>query len=307
MPKQLTHEQAIIRMKECHNDFYDYSDTLYVDAVSKMSVSCPLHGKFSVTFSNHTHKGKARGCPDCGRLSRYSKRTLTVESFLIAAHLVHGDTYDYSQIEYKNTETKVSIVCKAHGGFMQSPEKHKAGRGCPICAGKGNMNKLRFIESATSRHGLLYDYSLIEDEVFKGTGSKVPIICRYHGLFQQELSNHLQGQGCRKCAKFGFSVAKAGTLYVLVDNSRVKIGITNRDVSIRVKEINKPNGNYKLTETFNYVSGEICAKVETLMLRFMRENYENTKGDFSGVSESFENVNPSVIINKIKEINGQHG
>jgi hypothetical protein len=38
---------------------------------------------------------------------------IVIESF----RKVHGDTYDYSIVEYKNTHTKVKIICKEHGVF----------------------------------------------------------------------------------------------------------------------------------------------------------------------------------------------
>ena len=64
-----------------------------------------------------------------------SKR-LNKESFIERANGVHGNIYDYSKVEYVNTKTKVVIVCPEHGDFLQSPEKHMAGQGCPLCSSK---------------------------------------------------------------------------------------------------------------------------------------------------------------------------
>lgn len=47
---------------------------------------------------------------------------------------VHGDLYDYSLVEYKNSKEKVIIICREHGEFLQSPGKHIHGKnGCPSC------------------------------------------------------------------------------------------------------------------------------------------------------------------------------
>tara|TARA_R110002073_G_scaffold144403_2_gene296502 strand:- start:5724 stop:6296 length:573 start_codon:yes stop_codon:yes gene_type:complete len=46
---------------------------------------------------------------------------------------VHGGKYDYSKIAYKNSSTKVEIVCKIHGSFTQKPSNHISGQGCPTC------------------------------------------------------------------------------------------------------------------------------------------------------------------------------
>jgi hypothetical protein len=47
---------------------------------------------------------------------------------------VHGNLYDYSDVEYVRSKTKVKINCKKHGCFYQIPKEHLKGSGCPICA-----------------------------------------------------------------------------------------------------------------------------------------------------------------------------
>lgn len=56
------------------------------------------------------------------------------EEFIIKAKKVHGDKYDYSQVTYVKNSLKVNIICKEHGVFMQTPQCHIKGSGCPICA-----------------------------------------------------------------------------------------------------------------------------------------------------------------------------
>lgn len=47
---------------------------------------------------------------------------------------VHGDEFDYSQVEYINHITKVTIICKQHGPFEQQPRLHLRGStGCKTC------------------------------------------------------------------------------------------------------------------------------------------------------------------------------
>ena len=47
------------------------------------------------------------------------------------------DIYDYSEVEYINNHTKVKIICRKHGIFLQAPDSHMCGRGCPSCAKSG--------------------------------------------------------------------------------------------------------------------------------------------------------------------------
>lgn len=59
------------------------------------------------------------------RNKRNKIRYDNVNVFLVKAKEVHGDTYDYSLVkEVKNISLKLPIICKVHGVFHQSPEKH---------------------------------------------------------------------------------------------------------------------------------------------------------------------------------------
>ena len=41
----------------------------------------------------------------------------TTEEFIKEAKQIHGDTYDYSKVDYKNNSEKVCIICPKHGEF----------------------------------------------------------------------------------------------------------------------------------------------------------------------------------------------
>lgn len=55
------------------------------------------------------------------------------DTFINKARKVHGDEYDYSNVEYINAHTKVDILCPEHGEFWQTPNKHLSGQGCSRC------------------------------------------------------------------------------------------------------------------------------------------------------------------------------
>ena len=61
---------------------------------------------------------------------------LTKEKFVEKANKVHGDKYNYSKVEYINSQTKVCIICPIHGEFWQTPNAHLNGSGCKKCANK---------------------------------------------------------------------------------------------------------------------------------------------------------------------------
>lgn len=110
---------------------------------------------------------------------------------------VHGDKYDYSLVNYRNSNTKVEIICRKHGMFKQTPSSHLSGRGCPLCYGTPRKDKNDFLNNCKIVHNNKYDYSLVD---YKGAHYKIKIICPIHGEFEQVARSHLRGNGCPKCA-----------------------------------------------------------------------------------------------------------
>ena len=51
-------------------------------------------------------------------------KKLTTEEFIAKARAIHGSKYDYSKVNYKNTRTKVCIICPEHGEFWMKPNDH---------------------------------------------------------------------------------------------------------------------------------------------------------------------------------------
>lgn len=70
-------------------------------------------------------------------------KNLTTQEFIEKAKAVHSDTYNYDFVDYINTKSKVVIVCKVHGNFLQSPNKHLSGRICKYCNSILSQEKFR--------------------------------------------------------------------------------------------------------------------------------------------------------------------
>lgn len=62
-------------------------------------------------------------------------KRLTAEIFKERSYKIHGDRYDYSEVEYVSLNSKVKIICKEHGSWWQLPSNHLAGKGCSYCSG----------------------------------------------------------------------------------------------------------------------------------------------------------------------------
>lgn len=68
--KKLTTEKFIAKSKEQHNERYIYNNTIYVDAHTKVVITCREHGDFEQLPYSH-YKG-GQGCPVCG--VKYGKK-----------------------------------------------------------------------------------------------------------------------------------------------------------------------------------------------------------------------------------------
>lgn len=129
------------------------------------------------------------------------KKLITTDFITKAKHF-HGDRYSYSKVDYKNSRTKVCIICKVHGDFWQKPNCHLRPRGCPKCAyitrASSTRNKIKnILDKCNIVHNFKYDYSKV---IYKNNKTKVCIICPKHGIFWQNIINHLFSKaGCPKC------------------------------------------------------------------------------------------------------------
>lgn len=191
------------KSNKVHNNFYDYSKVEYVNSTTKVCIICPIHGEFWQTPQAHARGNK---CPKCANIKRGDTFRSSSDDFIKKAIEIHGDQYDYSKVEYKNSNEKVCIICKEHGEFWMTPMNHLLGQGCPKCSDRG-LNTEEIIEMFKKKHGDKYDYSKVE---YVRMHDKVCIICPIHGEFWQTPSKHLLGQGCPKCGKI--KMAESNTM-----------------------------------------------------------------------------------------------
>lgn len=126
------------------------------------------------------------------------RNKITTEYFISRAKEVHGDKFDYSNSVFINSQTPIEIYCKQHDGvFHQAAGNHLKGAGCAQCAGRKKITVEDFTERSKKRHGDMYDYSLIDE--ISSANSKVKIICKKHGVFEQNAYTHMNRCGCSRC------------------------------------------------------------------------------------------------------------
>ena len=131
-------------------------------------------------------------------------KVTNTEMFISKASTIHNNKYDYSNVNFVNSKTKVRIICSVHGEFLQTPNNHLTGYGCAQCSYisnalvQSNTTDI-FVAKAISIHGTRYNYSQIK---YKNSKTPVTILCPEHGAFEMSPSNHThktQPQGCPTC------------------------------------------------------------------------------------------------------------
>lgn len=135
--KRKTTEWFISRAIAVHGLKYDYGESFYTTAHQKIKISCKDHGAFSMIAYAHM---AGQGCSKCADYANAKIRTKPFAVFLAHANLVHGCKYYYDEESYRGDSRKLGITCRAHGLFLQSPNSHLKGRGCPKCAKSGFDN-----------------------------------------------------------------------------------------------------------------------------------------------------------------------
>jgi len=120
------------------------------------------------------------------------RRIVTTESFIAEAKEIYGDRYDYSKVDYKNRDHRVTVVCPIHGDFQVYAREHLDGKGCPKCE-KGEKFLVKLKEKYGDKFGL-------EQFVYESSTSLVTLICPTHGAFSRLPHQILNSRfGCPEC------------------------------------------------------------------------------------------------------------
>lgn len=174
-----TTEYFIEVARKIHGDKYNYDKVVYEKCNIPVIINCPIHGDFLQKPVVHL---MGCGCPKCATDKKRESYAWSTEKFIQEARKIHGDTYDYSKVNYINNYTPVTIICPIHGEFQQIPSNHLSGAGCSKCTktSKGekeimhllDFNNIKYItqyklESKVNPSGyMLVDFYLPQSNIF---------------------------------------------------------------------------------------------------------------------------------------------
>ena len=121
----------ITQLNNIYENTLDFSKSDYINNHTCVTVECKKHGYFKM-LPNDLIKG--RGCTKCNKEKLTEKR---YKLFVSAAKLLHNNKYtypDYSDSNFINSSTKITIYCPIHGNFKQTSTHHLLSCDCQKCS-----------------------------------------------------------------------------------------------------------------------------------------------------------------------------
>lgn len=202
----MTQEKFISRVKAIYGDKYDYSKVVYngwdngvivIDKYTKEEkVVKPKN--FLYMKNNYIRKTKEE----------------KANAFIRKSKEKFGDRFDYSKVEYINSLTPVTLICKEHGEFTVDMYRHLYSKDglCPFCnesttkkygsGGRRQLSTEYLIKKCQYFYGDKYDYSKVEYKGGSSRTERIEIICPTHGSFFKCIDNiGKRDCGCPKCSK----------------------------------------------------------------------------------------------------------
>lgn len=270
MTKTLT--DFLSKAKIVHGNTYDYKLSIYKKYNIPVQIICKKHGMFTQKPSIHL---QGKGCKACGIDRNKEKHSINQEEWLSRAIKKHGDTYNYSEVNYIDSRSNIKIICKIHGSFLQRPTTHLEGFGCKKCTSERYSVEYKktdedFKCQIKKVHGDKYTYL----NNYEGWNSKLKILCgRCNGIFYQSAGTHLSGAGCPKCAYKGWKDSdwkKYGSISPRFESFKIYL----------IKCFNETECFYKIGKTFTTIQLRFANRIP-----YQYQVIQTIEGDAKTISE----------------------
>jgi very-short-patch-repair endonuclease len=185
-----------------------------------LTIICKEHGVFDQAYMNHY---AGNGCIYCAQNIKY-----TYNDVIAKCIHMHDDLYTYvdTSVDFYNSHSVLTILCKEHGVFKQNAYAHYSGSHCPQCSKifksnniKAAINKHKFNNNGRFDRTLTYsdyiaripaqllqyqEYQIDVDIDYATSRTLTQIVCTKHGNFESTLGQ-LHYKKCPKCKTRGVS------------------------------------------------------------------------------------------------------
>ena len=147
---------------------------------------------------------------------------------------IHSKKYDYSLVKYTGMANKVDIICKEHGVFRQTPDKHKGGSGCRICANKEKRKTtLKYTDELKNKK-----IEVLPQEEYKGRFTKIKHKCTCGNVWEVLPQSILSGGKCPECSIFSKRLNYKSYCEKL-NTKDIEVTPIDKDIKLKVKSLHK--------------------------------------------------------------------
>lgn len=191
------------KLIEKYGDKFKYDKVEFNSLSDYIILICSKHGiEFKIQL-NSCFKHRNINCPLCKKEKISQTKSvkyygMSREDFIIKANKKHNFKYDYSKVDLENRDVngKICIICPIHGEFWQKPNQHLFGKGCAKCGSKQKDTQM-FCEEMKQLYGDKYDLSFVQ---YVNANTHVIIKCNVCGhTYKVTPHNILRGRGCPNC------------------------------------------------------------------------------------------------------------
>lgn len=135
-------------------------------AHTKLVLECSKHGVYDTCSYNNFAKG--RRCRLCRIEQQTLEQTMTKEMFIERGISIHGENYDYKDVNYVNAHIKVQLTCNKCGTeFKIAPAKHLLGQECRRCCKFGGFDYTKpgyfYVQKLTNDNEEYYKFGITYD------------------------------------------------------------------------------------------------------------------------------------------------
>ena len=141
MSRCLTTEEFIKKAKSIHGDKFDYVNSTYINAKTKIEIKCKKHSNIFFQNSNNHFLSKFP-CKECNLENKRLLFSSNIEEFKTYMIKKYGNTLSFEKAIYKNARTDIILVCKKHKlELKKAPYEFKIST-CHMCS-KENIDDVR--------------------------------------------------------------------------------------------------------------------------------------------------------------------
>ena len=223
--RRLTAEERIEQINSLESiNFISWVDG-YRNNKSKANVRCAVDG-FEWTAEVQSLVNSGSGCPQCSGNIRW-----TAEVRIQQINKLDSIKFVCWVDSYENSHSRANLRCLIDGYEWSASVSSiiYAGSGCPECSGKRRYTDEERIWQI-NKLGNIEFVSWVDE--YKNASSKANVRCEVDGYEWSATVSSLVnvGNGCPKCARYGYDKSKTGYLYALRSECGMylKVGISNK-------------------------------------------------------------------------------